>query len=432
MHFKLSSLTDISISLRNNILLPEQYISDVCGRIAETEKELHSLMPEKGLKKRLKTQMKELLEKYPKPSERPPLFGVLVGVDDMFRVDGLPTTAGSALPSQVFAGQESAAVTALKEAGSLVLGKTVCTEFAYQKPGLTTNPHETDYTPGGSSSGAAAAVGAGLCSLALGIQTTASIIRSASYCGIVGFKPGYGRISMEGVIPFAKSVDQAGIFTQDVAGASLAAGLLLKDWDYMVRAPSKPRICLPSDAFLVQAQYDVYNRFYKKVDFLTEQGFDVTGYPLLREIREINKVHRELIAAEFAIAHKKWFAEYGDFYSPSSRELYLLGKKISKTTLTADREIQQTLKDSINEIMRREGIDLWICPSTVTSAPKGLETTGSPLMSLPWTLAGLPSISIPAGTSAHNLPVGIQLIAGPGRDERLLQYAAELYQQLSY
>jgi Asp-tRNA(Asn)/Glu-tRNA(Gln) amidotransferase A subunit family amidase len=90
------------------------------------------------------------------------------------------------------------------------------------------------------------------------------------------------------------------------------------------------------------------------------------------------------------------------------------------------------LKDSINEIMRREGIDLWICPSTVTSAPKGLETTGSPLMSLPWTLAGLPSISIPAGTSAHNLPVGIQLIAGPGRDERLLQYAAELYQQLSY
>jgi Asp-tRNA(Asn)/Glu-tRNA(Gln) amidotransferase A subunit family amidase len=432
MYFKPSSLTNLSIALRNNILQPDKYITDTCNRITEVEKELHALIPEKGLKKRLTTQMREILEKYPKPSDRPALFGVLVGIDDMFRVDGFSTLAGSELPAKEFAGKEAVAVTLLKEAGAIVLGKTACTEFSYTKPGKTTNPHNPEFSPGGSSSGAAAAVGAGLCPLALGIQVTASIIRSASYCGIVGFKPGYGRIPTAGTIPFAGSVEQVGFFTQDITSAALAASILVKDWDSDVRATSRPKICLPSDAYLVQAQYDVYNHFYRKIDILTRNGFEVVSYPLLKDIRDVNTVHRELIAAEFAQAHKRLYADYGDFYSPQSRELFERGSKIKKATLMADKAIQQTLRDSINEVMRREGIDLWICPSTVTSAPRGLESTGNPLMSLPWTFAGLPSISIPSGSSAHNLPVGIQIVAGIGRDERLLQHAAELYQLIGY
>jgi Asp-tRNA(Asn)/Glu-tRNA(Gln) amidotransferase A subunit family amidase len=432
MYFEPSNLSNISISLRNNTLDAVQYITDISKRIDQIEKELHCLVPEKGRKKRLLAQMHQLLETYPNPSSRPSLFGVLTGVDDMLRVDGLPTTAGSELPPKALAGEQSAAVTLLQEAGAIVLGKTECSEFGYLNPAKTTNPHDTDYSPGGASGGAAAAVAAGFCPLALGIQTTASVIRSAAYCGIVGFKPSAGRIPASGVIPFAKSVDQLGFFTQDINGSSLAASVLVHNWDPEVRIVSKPRICLPSDAFLVQARCDVYNRFYKKIDTLADYGFEVSSFPFLKEIREVNKVHREIIAAEFAQAHKKWYSEYGEFYSSHSRGLFEQGSKIGKSVLAVDKAIQQAQKDSIREVMLREGIDLWICPSTVTSAPKGHDSTGSPLMSLPWTLAGLPTITIPAGKSSHNMPLGIQLIAGPGRDERLLQYAGELFQLLSY
>lgn len=432
MYFKTALLSDISISLRNNTLDLEQYITETCKRITTVDSKIHALLPEKGRAKRLLSEAQALLEKYPNPSTRPPLFGVLVGVKDLFRVDGFPTRAGSKLPATVFAGKEASAVTKLKNAGALILGKTVTTEFAYFSPGPTKNPYNPDYTPGGSSSGSAAAVAAGYCPLALGTQTIASITRPAAFCGIVGFKPSFGRISMDGVFPFSQSADHVGCFTQDLFGLSIAAGIIVDDWDATVRPKSKPRIFLPSDAYLVEAVCDSYNRFYKKVDLLVSKGYEIVNYPLFREIKTINKVHKELIAAEFTKNHKKIYNEYSELYSKPSAELYDQGSKITKSVLEANKAIQETYKQNVIDIMQREGVDIWICPSTTTSAPKGQSYTGNPLMSLPWTFTGLPSVSIPAGKSSHDMPLGMQIIGGMNRDEYLLQFANELHQIMSY
>lgn len=432
MYYKSASLAAISVALKSNTLDLKEYINQTLDRIAEVDSEIHSLLPERGRKKRLLAEAEALQKKYPKPNQRPPLYGVLVGIKDIYRVDKLPTKAGSKLPAAAFAAPESAAVTRLKAAGALILGKTVSTEFAYFSPGPTRNPRNPDYTPGGSSSGSAAAVAAGLCPLALGTQTIASLIRPAAYCGIIGFKPSFGRISTDGIFPFAPSADHAGFFTQDVAGAILAASVLIPDWDASIRVRTKPRIFLPSDAFLVQANCNAYNRFYEKVDLLTRRGYEIMSYPLFRDINTINKVHRELIAAEFALNHKQLYAQFGELYSEPSAELYKQGKKVSKAALLADSALQHTYRQTVKDVMLQEGIDIWISPATTSSAPKGLASTGSPLMSLPWTFTGLPSITIPAGKSSHNMPLGMQLVAGFGRDESLLQYAAELYQIISY
>ena len=152
-----------------------------------------------------------------------------VGVKDIFHAAGFETRAGSQLPPELLTGPEADAVGRLRAAGCLILGKTVTTEFAYYEPEPTRNPHNLAHTPGGSSSGSAAAVAAGLAPLALGTQTIGSVIRPAAFCGIVGFKPSYGRISPEGLIFFSPSLDHVGLFTQDVAGMSLAAAVLCEN-----------------------------------------------------------------------------------------------------------------------------------------------------------------------------------------------------------
>jgi Asp-tRNA(Asn)/Glu-tRNA(Gln) amidotransferase A subunit family amidase len=432
MFYQQASLTEISISLRNNTLDLYTYINDSCDRLAAADKEIHAFLPEKGRRQRLLSEAEVLLEKYPAPSRRPPLFGVLIGVKDLFNVDGLPTKAGSKLPAKAFAGPQAAVVTRLKAAGALVLGKTHTTEFAYFSPGPTKNPVNTDYSPGGSSSGSAAAVAAGFTPLALGTQTIASITRPAAYCGIIGFKPTFSRISTAGVFPFAQSVDQVGFFTQDLTGAALAAGSLIEEWDANLRTAPMPRLFLPADAFLVQAECDAFNRFYEKVDLLTDRGYEVIPYPLFKDIKEVNRVHRELIAAEFARNHKALYKEHGDLYSEKSHELYQQGIKVSKATLAADLSYLQTYRRTMRELMRSQGVDVWICPAATSAAPKGLASTGNPLMSLPWTFLGLPSITLPVSKSSHNLPLGLQIVGGYGRDERLLHYANELFQVLGY
>jgi Asp-tRNA(Asn)/Glu-tRNA(Gln) amidotransferase A subunit family amidase len=167
---------------------------------------------------------------YPEPAGRPSLYGALLAVKDIFHVDGFTTRAGATVPPELFAGPEAACVTRLRQAGALVVGKAVTTEFAYFEPGPTRNPHNLAHTPGGSSSGSAAAVAAGLAPLALGTQTIGSVIRPAAFCGIVGFKPSLGRVDPQGLVFFSRTLDQRGLFTQDVAGMALAAAVVCREW----------------------------------------------------------------------------------------------------------------------------------------------------------------------------------------------------------
>src|SRR6266566_7607570 len=202
------------------------YLDDVCDRIDEFDTLVQAFMPEADQRVRLKTEAIALQARFPDPATRPPLYSIPVGVKDVFPVDDFPTQAGSHLPPEIFVAPEAACVTMLRAAGALILGKTVTTEFAYFEPGPTRNPHHLDHTPGGSSSGSAAAVAAGMCPLALGTQTIGSTIRPAAFCGIVGFKPTFGRIPRAGLILCSDSVDTVGFFTQNNAGIALAASVL--------------------------------------------------------------------------------------------------------------------------------------------------------------------------------------------------------------
>src|SRR5829696_7702500 len=206
-------------ALRSNELTLPEYLSQVEAQFTGREPAILALLPEENRFARLKTEADTLALGYPDLVNRPPLFGAFVGVKDIFHVEGFTTQAGSALPSELFQGEEAESVTRLKDAGALIFGKTVTTEFAYFSAGPTRNPHNVAHTPGGSSSGSAAAVAAGFCQLALGTQTIGSIIRPASFCGVVGLKPTYERISRAGVIPLSPSLDHIGFFTPDIETA---------------------------------------------------------------------------------------------------------------------------------------------------------------------------------------------------------------------
>ena len=177
-----------------------EYVERICARVAQIDPELEAMLAEPGRFDRLCTEAGALRARFPDPADRPPLYGVLVAVKDIFHVSGFVTRAGAEVPPDLFAGTEAAVVSLLRDAGALILGKSVTTEFAYFEPGPTRNPHNPAHTPGGSSSGSAAAVAAGFCALALGTQTIGSVTRPAAFCGIVGFKPTLGRLPTKGLV----------------------------------------------------------------------------------------------------------------------------------------------------------------------------------------------------------------------------------------
>src|SRR5947199_5066693 len=267
-------LTATAHALRSNQLDLLAFIEDTCKRIDTLEPHIHALLPEAGRRARLISEAKALQERFPDPSTRPTLYGIPFGVKDLFNVDGFPTHAGSQLPAHLFAGPEAASVSALLTAGAIILGKTVSTEFAWFEPGPTRNPCNLAHTPGGSSSGSAAAVAAGFCPLALGTQTVGSVIRPAAFCGVVGFKPSYGRIPTDGLIICAASLDTVGFFTQDVAGIGLVASLLCNDWQ-PVTPHSKPVLGVPDGPYLAQASSEGRAAFEKHVTLLEKAGYQV-------------------------------------------------------------------------------------------------------------------------------------------------------------
>lgn len=395
------------------------------GRMAAVEPHLQAFISEDQRQPRLHVAAAALLAAYPDANTRPPLFGVPIGVKDIFHAAGFPTQAGSRLPAQRLAGPEAASVSRLKEAGALVMGKTVTTEFAYFEPGPTRNPHNLAHTPGGSSSGSAAAVAAGLVPLALGTQTIGSVIRPAAFCGIVGFKPSYNRIDPEGLLFFSPSADHVGLFTQDVAGMRLAAGQLCRGWQE-ISPPDRPVLGIPADDYLQQASAEALALFEQQVAALQAAGYALERVPLFPDIAAINTRHRRLIAAEFAAEHAAWFAEFAHLYRPRTAALIQEGQRVPEEEVEESREGQSLLRQEIEHVMDVHGIDLWICPAVTGPAPLGLDATGDPIMNLPWTHVGLPALTLPAGRAANGLPVGLQLVGRWWEDENLLAWASQL------
>ncbi|MGY8826308.1 MAG: amidase [Candidatus Latescibacterota bacterium] len=406
-------------------------IESVCVRAEKRDGQIQALVTEGDRAGRLQSEIRALAEKYPAGSEKPPLFAIPIGVKDIFHVDGLPTRAGSALPTEALQGAEAPCVTALKDAGALVLGKTVTTEFAYFEPGPTRNPHNLAHTPGGSSSGSAAAVAAGYCPLALGTQTVGSVIRPAAFCGVIGFKPSYGRVNTQGIIYYSPSVDTVGFFARTIEMTLLASSLLCEGWR-QIDVWHRPVLGVPEGPYLNQATVGGWEAFSQDVSALEEAGFSVKRMPLFNDIEAINARHTQLITAEVAREHADLFSEYGSLYRPRTAALIREGQALDDAALLTARSGCELLRVQIEEAMSKEGIDLWVSPAARGAAPKGIESTGDPVMNLPWTHAGLPALTLPAGSALNGLPLGMQCVAAFGADEELLEWGGELQKVLGH
>ena len=408
----------------------KRYVNETCDRIETADPQLRAVLPEPDRRERLLREAAALEEHFPEIGARPPLFGVLVGVKDIFNVDGFDTRAGSAVPAESFAGAEASCVTRLKEAGALILGKTVTTEFAYFDPGATTNPHDATHTPGGSSSGSAAAVAAGFAPLALGSQTVGSVIRPAAFCGVVGFKPSYERVRLDGVLPFSPSVDTVGWFTADVASAEAAAQVIVADWKPPEEPAHPPVLAVPDGPYLAQVSHDGEDAFESAIVELAATGLEIRRVPALAEIAAINERHTFLTAAGFASIHARRFRDYGGLVRGKSSMFFDIGRGSDGAIVDQAKAGRLQLRRELELQMTDEGVDAWVSPSAIGPAPEGLETTGDPAMNLPWTHAGLPTITLPAG-SVGGLPVGLQISGRFKADEQLLGWATQIEATLS-
>ncbi len=418
-------LVETAAALRSGQLDLFTYLNELCDCIDTYEPQIQALLPEPDRRERLLAEAQKLQERYPHPADRPPLYGIPVGIKDMFFVDGFPTRVGSQLPPELFTGEEGVSLKVLRRAGVLILGKTITTEFAYFEPGPTRNPHNLDYSPGGSSSGSAAAVAAGFCPLAIGTQVIGSTVRPAAFCGVVGFKSSYARIPINGWILSSWALEHIGIFTQDVEGMALVASLLCENWQPARSSVSDvlPVLGVPEGPYLAQASPEALIAFEQQLVLLQKAGYTVRRVQALHDIEAINRRHSRIIFAHMAQVHAPWFEQYSSLYRPRTLAAVREGQEVSAQELAELLPGRLALHNELEMLMTQAGIDLWVCPPTTGPAPQGYASTGSPLMNLPWTHSGMPAISVPAGRAANGLPLGLQCVGRFMDDERVLAWA---------
>ncbi|MFJ2113524.1 amidase [Streptomyces sp. NPDC087850] len=377
-------------------------------------------------RKRVREELRVAHDRWPAGRARPPLFGVPVAVKDIVRVDGLPTRAGSALPPEAFAGGQAVVVDRLRAAGALIAGKTVTAEFAMSAPGPTRNPCAHGHTPGGSSSGSAAAVAAGMVPLAIGTQTLGSMIRPAAYCGVVGFKPTLHRIPMTGVIANAPSFDTLGVFAGDVSMVARASAVLCDSWRPVEDTGQRtlPVLGVPDGPYLEQAGAEALAAFERQVAVLADGGFPVRRVPLFADFARVSDDLFAVNRYEAAQSHAEWFLRYGPLYREQSVATVRQGQAVTRERYEQGLRRRETFRTGLSDAT--VGVDVWISPAATGPAPRGLAGTGDAVMCLPWSHAGWPSLSLPAGRTPDGLPLGLQCVSRAGSDERLLDRARDI------
>mgnify|MGYP003339282834 FL=1 len=352
-----------------------------------------------------------------------PLKDLLFGVKDIINVDGYPTRCGSLLPSELFNGSQASCLSTLLNAGAIFAGKTVTAEFAVSDPGETRNPRNLFHTPGGSSSGSGASVAAGFCDIAIGTQTSGSVIRPAGYCGVVGYKPSFGRISRDGVLLFSNSMDHVGVCTRDLDVLEKVLPLLVDGWRFQKPKVNKnTSIGIPKGSYINLSKPNVLKQFFNTIQLL-EEKFDIKNLELVRDIESYNSKIDKITFAELYKVHSVWFEKYKGLYGPKVRETIEAGKKISSEDFTSLTNRSRKDRKLLQMLMIEKGIDIWIAPVAPDLAPFGIDSTGDFRMNSIWSYTGLPVITIPTGVNQINLPYSIQIVGRFGEDEKLLQIA---------
>jgi Asp-tRNA(Asn)/Glu-tRNA(Gln) amidotransferase A subunit family amidase len=362
-----------------------------------------------------------------------PLHGIPIGVKDIIDVQGLATEAGSPLLKGRIAQQDAPLVTRLRAAGAIVLGKTVTTEFACFDPSPTRNPWNLEHTSGGSSSGSAAAVSLGMCLAALGSQTGGSITRPAAYCGVAGLKPTFGSVEMTGVVPVSRHLDHVGPIGRSAADLGTLFAVMANSAgadDPLPELVGPPTLSVIGEFFLQQADEAVRQVTVAASEALRQAGAGLQMLDLPDSFSLVLPMHRCLMAVDAAETHLQTFTSHGAQYGPQVRALIDEGL----STLAIDYALALRHQDQFRRDLRAIfGQDvIAVTPATPTAAPRGLDSTGDPRFNSPWSHAGVPTVTIPCGLTVDGLPCGLQLIAAPGQERRLLAVAAWCERALAF
>jgi Asp-tRNA(Asn)/Glu-tRNA(Gln) amidotransferase A subunit family amidase len=370
-----------------------------------------------------------------------PLHGVPVGIKDIIDTGDMPTEDGTPLHAGRNPWHDAKVVDLLRSAGAVIMGKTVTTELATLSPGKTRNPHNTAHTPGGSSSGSAAAVAAGMVPLAIGTQTNGSLIRPAAYCGVFGFKPTRGLISRQGILRQSEPLDQVGGFARSIDDIALLGEVLSAyDADEPGMTPRAPvpmlRLCneeppMPPTLALVKTPW------WPQLDADTREGFDelvehlsgkVGEFELPDSAAAVLDWHKSVMEADIAANYEADFERGADKLSDSLKELIERGRNVKAVDYIKSLARIPVVTEALDEIFDR--YDAILTPAVAGAAPQGLESTGSPMYCTLWTYCGMPAISLPLLQSGNGLPVGIQLVGRVGDDARLLRTARWLVESV--
>jgi Asp-tRNA(Asn)/Glu-tRNA(Gln) amidotransferase A subunit family amidase len=355
-----------------------------------------------------------------------PLHGVPIALKDIFDAAGVPTTAGAPAWATRTPAVDAPSVAALRGAGAVPMGKLATTPFAYLDPSVTRNPWDPEHTPGGSSSGPAAAVAARMVPLALGSQTVGSVLRPAAYCGVVGLKPTHGRISAAGVLELAGSLDHVGVFARAVEDCALALTVLVggdpapDDYVGAVVDPPAPRLGVLAP-FLARATPEMGKHLEAVTRGLEAAGARLEDVALPAAFASIYDVGATVLRAEAAAAHAPLFPAHAAEYPPKIKELIELGHAISAPVYLAAQAARRQVREAVGAIAAR--YDAFLLPTIGAPAPRGLASTGDPSFCSPWSFLGMPAITLPTGVEG-GLPLAVQLVAAPWSEARLLAAAA--------
>ena len=365
-----------------------------------------------------------------------PIHGVPVGLKDIYYTAGMKTSACSRIYADFVPDYDATTVSRIKEAGGVILGKAVTTEFAMGDPSHAINPWNPAHTPGGSSSGSSVAVSARMCAAALGSQTGGSTCRPAAYNGIVGLKPTYGRISRYGVVPVSWSLDTVGILVRTVADAAIMLQVLaghdpqdpgcpdqpVPDYlEAMSRQDGPPRIGLIKEFFYDKSTPEVRSHTDAAVEKLAQAGAIVQATILPESFASAHSCQRIVSNVECAAFHEESFRDRADEFGPKVRSSIEMGMLIPSVRYVQAQRARRQFRADMMAMVRE--VDVVLTPGIQAPAPRDLSTTGDAMFQQPWTSSGLPSIVVPSGLSQDGLPLAVQLAGLPWDEGKLLAAA---------
>jgi Asp-tRNA(Asn)/Glu-tRNA(Gln) amidotransferase A subunit family amidase len=360
------------------------------------------------------------------------LHGLPIGVKDLFDTYDLPTSYGSPIYANNYPASDAVSVALMRDAGGIILGKTISTEFATFKPPVTHNPHHLKHTPGGSSSGSAAAVADFMVPLATGSQTAGSIIRPASYCGVVGYKPSFGKVMLAGVKALSPSLDTLGCFGRSVGDVALGVAAMSNDLSLaeIDQLHNKPRvaICKTKDWSFASKETAGALALARFTAEAIAKGV-VQDISLPAACKDLTLLQTRIMSFEMARALIFERTRYSKKLSPQLLQQLSEGAEIPYEQYQKDLMKAQAARFAIAQLFDNE-VDILIAPSAPGEAPLAKEGTGNPIFCRGWTLSGLPCINLNVSSGPNGLPVGVQLIAGPGKDRFLLSAARAFAQAL--